>query len=142
MGLIHKKLKNYSQSLRLTSDALLIFKDLNQPTQQANCLSNLGSIYLEIKELDSALTYYEKAYALDQSMDIAWGIGNQLTNIGQVYVEKGNFLLAQQYLQRGLRVGQLGQKKEIAESMERLAYLYTCMHKNALSIEFGKKQWQ
>lgn len=46
-------------------------------------LTNLGNIYLEAKDIDSAIIYYEKALAIKDDF------GNALHNLGVAYRQKG-----------------------------------------------------
>lgn len=65
-------------------------------------IGNLGLIYTELGETDSAIFYSNKAKELFEKQDYIGGIGESFINIGKAYYLSGNYEKAKDYLRRGL----------------------------------------
>jgi len=66
----------------------------------------LGSIYLDINKLDSALIFGKKALTYSKESPIKTWNGIILLNIGRIYLQKENYDSAQSYFQQSLVVSQ------------------------------------
>ncbi len=72
--------------------------DLNAPIQLASALLNAGDEYLNQSNLDSALLYFQEASEIFDKEEYTIGKAYALGNMGLVYVEQGNFNLAEKNL--------------------------------------------
>jgi len=71
--------------LNETEKAKGLFTDgLELDPKHYRSLTNLGNLYLEAKETDTAIQYYEKALAIKEDF------GNALHNLGVAYRQKGD----------------------------------------------------
>lgn len=61
MGGIRYYQSNYPESIEYYYRALRLYDDLGDKGGQANCLNNIGNIYLDQADYDQALHYYQRA---------------------------------------------------------------------------------
>jgi len=67
IGVMHRKLGNYSESIQFQLKSLEKFDEIGDLTGQINVYMNIGNIYIFQNHPELAFPYYEKAYNL--SMD-------------------------------------------------------------------------
>jgi CHAT domain-containing protein/Tfp pilus assembly protein PilF len=101
---IYNVLGNYNQSITYYNEALQIYKDKSIVDNRNILFSNLGLVYLAIKEYKKALECFEEALSLDNSYVNASKAttANLYNNIANVYSNLNNFDKALEYFTKSL----------------------------------------
>lgn len=94
-GDLKKAKEQFLKSLKLASKAE------NQITI-ANSLGSLGLVATELLDYDSALVYFEKANSIHIDLKKERELSVGQNNIGLIYMYKGDFVKAHQYIQKSL----------------------------------------
>ena len=71
IGVIHRKLGNYAESIKFQLNSLEKFESIDDKKGQVACLMNIGNIYIFQKQAQLSLPYYKKAYDLANNFDDA-----------------------------------------------------------------------
>ncbi|RFS18427.1 tetratricopeptide repeat protein [Emticicia sp. C21] len=106
----------YQNALKVRAE-----KAENEDLDVAKSYNNIGQVYSNLGELDSALLFYEKTLAIYKNKQTDdQSIANAFNNIGSVYNEKGEFNKALDYHKRALII----EKKNSAKEKENIAISY------------------
>lgn len=93
--------------------------------EKAKILSELGTIFYYLGELEKALKYYEKALKLGEELEIKEGIAANLGNIGIVYSTRGERDKALEYYEKALKLHEeLGRKEGMAADLGNIGIVY------------------
>ena len=102
LGAVLRNTANYEESIIQTKKAVQIASRINHPDRQMTGNMNLGSTYLKLGQLDSAL-YYARAAQMFSNNPLAKGyIGNNLLTIGDIFLAKGDVVEAKKIFYEGL----------------------------------------
>ena len=102
LGGVMRNAANYEEEIIQLKKAVQIAAQINHPDRQMTGNMNLGSAYLKMGQLDSAL-YYAKAAQVLSNNPLAQGyIGNNLLTIGDIFLAKGNVTEAKKNYYEGL----------------------------------------
>ncbi len=102
LGAVLRNTANYEESIIQTKKAVQIAARINHPDRQMTGNMNLGSTYLKLGQLDSAL-YYARAAQMFSNNPLAKGyIGNNLLTIGDIFLAKGDVVEAKKNFYEGL----------------------------------------
>ncbi len=83
VGLYYWRYKtDYSQALRYYQEALQIARELDNKTDEADFLSNMGIIYKRIGNLDKAINLFNEALQIDYQLSREKEISKALNNLG------------------------------------------------------------
>jgi tetratricopeptide (TPR) repeat protein len=86
------------------AEALVIYRALRLPRQEARALNNMGIVFNALGEYEEALAHYKSALKLDQSLGDRAGIAYKLGNIGQCYADLGDLDRAESYLNKAMKI--------------------------------------
>ena len=89
MGLIRWRLGDYGVALQYLMEALEMFQQLGDRTNEVQVLSNMGMVYGVTGEHEHALDVYRRALAIYEELDASAGYGFALNNAAMVHVEAG-----------------------------------------------------
>lgn len=89
IGGYHEKNGDYALALDCQWSALKILKADGFDELSADIKENLGSIYEDKEDFDSAFYYFEKAYYLNLQSGDSLKLINNINNIGDIYRKKG-----------------------------------------------------
>ena len=91
-GVIHHKLGNDEEALRVFYEALLYEKQYPHPTYLPKILNNVGTALMQQDSLDKALMYFEKSLeVVEFSDDSTFNIA-PLANIALIYFQRGEYI--------------------------------------------------
>ena len=109
------------QAIESYAEALVIYRAVNMPRQEARALNNMGIVFAALGEYEEALAHYKSALKIDQALGERSGLALKLGNIGQCYADLGDLPRAESYLTRALAVaeqtGDLSATSDIAVSL-------------------------
>jgi tetratricopeptide (TPR) repeat protein len=94
--------KDYTQAMRYLEESYAMFQELNDPFRLVGSMNNLGNLYQDIDLDDKALDFYTQAYALSEKSGAKFG--DPLSNVGNIYFNKGNYREAIGYYERALNI--------------------------------------
>jgi|GEM_PF-1174955 len=118
-GRMDQSLKYHLKGLQLRE----VHEDL--PIKIAYSNASVGGVYYVLKDYDTALEYFDKAFAIRQAEGDTLGIGLSLKGIGRLYRLQGEYDQGLDYLLRALGIFQKVQGKgHIIDTYEELGYLY------------------
>jgi len=98
--------QNIQQQIFHFKEALRIAKEIGNINRQLLSAMNLGSSYLAINNLDSALAFSMEANRISDQSSLYKYKGFILSIIGDVYLKKGDKVLAKEYYYAGLKSAQ------------------------------------
>lgn len=76
-------------ALTIYQESLVLWRDLNNRSMEAETLDNIGTIYSNLGEKQKALAYYNQALKLEQSLGSRAKEAAVLSNIGVVFSDLG-----------------------------------------------------
>lgn len=105
MGLVRQYEQAYEQELAFFQEALSVEKAIKVPEEdQAITLHNIGFAYADLEQDELALSYFLKAVRTGNADD--YRKPNLHIGLGNFYLEKGNFPLAEEAFLNALRINQ------------------------------------
>ena len=117
---------NYKKSIAQYQLCADIFKEINLPQDEAIILSNIGSIYDEMGDIQSCLDYYDRSLKIKKEIGDSVGLGSSYNNIGYIHAEQGNHEKAFEYHSKALEIRTLiGDKKGICNSRNNIGLYYS-----------------
>ncbi len=106
-------------------EAVRVFELRENPSDQATCFNNIGAIYRQQGQLDTALGYYERALTSFEQVGNPANIAQSLNNIGMIYYSQGQLERALDYHERALTFfEQVGNPADIAQSLNNIGAIY------------------
>lgn len=135
MGVSHQKIGNLEAAEDNYQNALTIFQEQNDTRGLAFAYGNLGDLLLLRSEPEEALRFYEKSKPLFEKLKEQNGIAMSQTQVGIAQLLLDRFRIAEQSLQRGLRLAREVGARDVEK--DALYYLSQCAefrgdHKTAL----------
>ncbi|GAB4577599.1 MAG: hypothetical protein Fur0022_03300 [Anaerolineales bacterium] len=110
------------QAISLLQECERHFRELGNMRELIIAQTNLGGVFLEIGQLETAHSYAREAVARAQTNQDMWGLGLALSGLGDIFFKKGDFDAARQNMEASIEVFQkIGQKWLLAEAIWRLA---------------------
>ncbi len=105
-GISYSMQGNYSESLRLLTEAQLIFHAINDPEGLAKNYNNIGIVYDYQRNGEKAIEYYNKGDSICRVFDIHDLRSSINNNLGSVYLEKGYYKIAKSFFEKSLTISQ------------------------------------
>lgn len=100
---VYRKTNNYPASLKIYLNVLKIAKSQDNLELQGITHNNIGILYRQVGEYDSAISHYFEAIDLKMQFDPK-AAGNSYTNIGLIKIRLQEYEEAQKYLQKALEI--------------------------------------
>lgn len=94
IGLGFQKTGEYAKSLSLQKKALAIYTQSKNNLFIAKCYNNIALAYDEMDSIDLALEYYKKSLKINSDANFVSQIGLNQYNIGNIYLQKKDFVNA------------------------------------------------
>jgi serine/threonine protein kinase/tetratricopeptide (TPR) repeat protein len=96
MGRLHEASESYAE-------ALVIYRMLRLPRQEARALNNMGIVFAALGEFEEALAHYKSSLKIDQELGDRASLALKLGNIGQTYSDLGDVERGERYLSKALK---------------------------------------
>ena len=103
LGTCYEKMKIYDEALKAQQNSLKLFQEINDRSGICIAYSNLGSVYEDLENLDSAQFYFENAYSYSTPTNKTVTV-DILNNLGDVHRKKGNYSRSLEYTKQGLEL--------------------------------------
>lgn len=111
--------------LELYTDAMNIYRSINDNDGVAMILNNLGTLYRLLGNLDEALICYEKSGEIFKKLDNPIFNAMSLGNIGDIYLDKGELDIALDYLLEAHKILEnINDKVSLAEVKASIGIFY------------------
>jgi serine phosphatase RsbU (regulator of sigma subunit) len=141
IGIVHQIQKNFKKANEYYFKSLGYYQTLikaykkNKKTDLSNIKSglsnsfnNIGAIYLEFKNLDSASVYIEKSLKLREELGDSMNMVSCMLNLGDIYLQKKQFNKSEQYLNNAKKISlNSGNTRIVISSYDALSNLYRTM---------------
>ncbi|GAA0893417.1 hypothetical protein GCM10009122_30960 [Fulvivirga kasyanovii] len=125
IGVAHWTRGNYEEALEYLFEGLVIYKSINDPLGQANCLMNIGLVFSDQVNNEKALKYYFEAVDIFEELKKYDRIATTYNKIGTILLDEGKYDEAYNYLVKALNIHQNnGFKYGISEANNRLGLLF------------------
>ena len=96
-GLQFRRASEYSKSIETSLKAIEFYISINNVFGTSKCYQNLGNVYYNLGNFDSALNYYYKALEFFNTSNNTIGIADCYNNIGSVLKEMESYDKAMEY---------------------------------------------
>jgi tetratricopeptide (TPR) repeat protein len=117
-----------------------LLEGVRDKKEKANILTELGTIFYYLGELDEALEFYENALKLAKELKMKENMAIELGNIGNVYISKGDLDKALEYHEKALKMeGELGRKEKTADVLGHIGIVYGTKSELDKALEYFTK---
>ncbi len=99
---VYALLNDHENSIIYYNKAINLLKNSGDTIMLASAILNAGDEYLTHKDYDSALMLFKEAEFLYAKVNYTTGTAYTMGNIGMVYANTGNNLLAEQYMDQAI----------------------------------------
>ncbi|MBS1661557.1 MAG: tetratricopeptide repeat protein [Bacteroidetes bacterium] len=122
MGIVYRRMLDFRKAIEYDKKALDIYSlSAEDLLPRANVLANLANIYDDMGDGQRALSFYDSAMAICESIRNSRGIASNSLNKGIVYNGLGEYDSAFLYLNKGLGLyRQLGDKNSMSIALSEL----------------------
>lgn len=154
LGIVYWGMGDYGAAYKCFSQALAIWRDLNDPQGQGVTLGNLGQIAGELGHYEQARDYYLQALALLQAVGDRHGQAIDLLNLGAAYGYLEDYTTAMTYYAQARDLFRaVGDRQSEGATLTYCAYTYlaqgaaeqamACLEPAlAIFTELQQRQWQ
>ncbi len=116
LGICHTSLGDLDAAIKVLTQAQQDYAVLGDRPGQEACLGDLGNVYFEQQQYETAADSYSKALALARGVGDRLYEGQWLCNLAQVALEKGDWSGAEDYNRRALeRLKAIGDRRRLLE---------------------------
>ncbi|MEM5566742.1 tetratricopeptide repeat protein [Psychroserpens sp. AS72] len=125
VGVIHRRLGDYENSLKTYTTILNIFQNKKDSLAIASTLNSIGNIYGEMEKPDEAIANFSGALTIFETKKALRDIGNAHKNIGKMYILKKDTLAGISHLDKALAVAKTSNEDyQIALVLSTLGNVY------------------
>ena len=138
IGVIYgKKRQTYDKGIEYSTRALDFAKKVGNNEMESKISTNLGEIYFELGRDTLALQFFENAVTGYKGSE---ALSPALLNIGKVYAQRNDFLLAENYQKQALAIAEkLDSKRDMATALLNLASTYDKKGESDKALESYEK---
>jgi two-component system NarL family sensor kinase len=97
MGLCYQELANFPLAKKYFREAISRYEALDMPNDLALGYFNLGNLFIDLKQADSAIAFLKKGLTIAQETEDLQRVSRCMELLSDAYVLKGNYLQAYQY---------------------------------------------
>ena len=131
IGQINMKVGNYWEAVAYYKKAMTCTGKSKDKIYYASALNDVASAYQHLKQYNQALFYCQKAIAINNEIDNAYGIGLNYQILGDIYTQTENFGDAKTMLDEGMELLERSNDKT-AQSMTLLSIVALDIKSNHL----------
>ena len=107
---------------------------------KANALNNIGLVYYQKGEMDTALNFYTKSLAISEDQDDKLGISSCYHNIGSIFKSRGDIKKALENYHKTLNICQdEGYKQGITSALNNIGLIYIKQRDYNTALELFNK---
>lgn len=133
LGRLHESVQNYHYSIN-------IWYNLNDSLRIARGYSNIGNVYSEIPQFDSAQKYYKKSIDLCIKHNFKKPLSSAYLNLASLYMSKNRFDESIKLLLRSLKIKEeLGDNQGVANICSHISAIYKDQKNNIMALKYAKQ---
>ncbi len=102
MGVLLRKIGDYDEALSLSLEAADLYEGLRDTLLLGETFNNIGLIYKERNEIDSAQYYYEIALVYKEKSRNSRSLASTYVNLGLIYHEQGEYEKAEEHYRKAI----------------------------------------
>lgn len=142
-GIIKMSQNKYSEARDIFSKALLLTREIKEPKEEGNILSNLGLICFELGDYKQAINYHLEAYKIRVEIKDELGVSKSETSIGNVYFVQKNYEKALKYYKNAVKMNQkLQNPLQIGILQNNIGLIHLAQKKYKLALDFFEMAYQ
>jgi len=130
MGNIYNRQNRYPEAKKSYKESFRLFTELKNPTILVQCLQNLGVIYFNLHEIDTAKMLLTDAHDRAKNMDMNSSIATIDMNLTDIYIAESNFDKAGTYMEEGKSYAALSKNDKDISDYNHIAYELELKKKN------------
>lgn len=130
IGLIYQEMKQFGKAFEYHKKAINLRKELDLVDELPTSYNNLGICYKNLQNIDSAIICYNLAADYAKISSNKSQESTAYSNLGVLYFEKGDYLVAKNYLLEALEIDKSEQKAVMVN------------HLNLSGVYFALKEYQ
>lgn len=135
-GIVHRQRAEYLLALDHFQQSLDISHKMDDQSNVAFTLSDIGFVYKAMGDLDKALEHHLQSLQIREVLDDKHNIAYSLNNIGTIYKEIGDFDKALEYHEKSIELREvIGDSTGLAYSLNKIGSVYTAMGKSAEALD-------
>lgn len=120
--------------------ALHFARSQKDQARAVNLLNQLATNYFSYHQLDSAVVYFEQLIQLQQKSTNVAGLSSNLHTLGKLYLEQGNYPLAQTRLLEALRRAESDRDSFLIMSLSTdIAHIYTDQQSYGQALTYAQR---
>jgi tetratricopeptide (TPR) repeat protein len=120
IALVEKMMGRYDEALRLSLQSLTQHRRLGDAADEALCLNNLGALYLDRQEYESAGAHLREGLAICERHGLVSTRGLILANLAEIAMKTGDVAAADTYARRALEVAEAAGNRAVASWLKLL----------------------
>ncbi len=97
-------LENYENSKRYYSKAINLLRTIDNPTNLASALLNVGDLYFNEGQLDSASIYTRESAIIFEKINSKIGLAYAMGNMGMIYAEQDKYIEAEENMSDAIEI--------------------------------------
>lgn len=133
---VNYRQRNYNDALNYHFKALNIRKSLEgQKRSEASSLNNIGLVYQELEQFDSAIYYYEKSLKIKRELNLS-SLKSTLNNIGTILLDLKKPNEAKSYFIEARKVNSSPNDESKAVTLNGLGNLYNQLGNQILASKY------
>jgi len=101
---VYSIMKNHNNAIQYYKKGIEILRIENDSLNLASALLNAGDEYFNQKKLDTAIVYFEESGLIFKNIDYLMGTAYNLGNVGMVYAEQGNDVMAKENINQAIKI--------------------------------------
>jgi len=137
MGVFCQEHGVYTEAIDQFHKAMLLVEKQEQDSLYSNLFNRLGSIHMELKNYDTAETYFQKGIIASKTKS---SLALSKSNLGACYEKKGNYIKALAYQNESLEVySTLKNAQGISVVNENIGSIYEDLESYAIALGYFEK---
>ena len=100
------EVKDFNGAKSSTDSASYYFSEGYDFSRKQNYYLLKAATFQNVNLYDSAIVYYQKCHELAETQNSRWNMTEPLMQIGYVYLQQKNYVLAEKYVQMGLEIAE------------------------------------
>ncbi len=127
----------FQAAIQLWQEALKIYRELGDHSEEAASLNNLGIAYDSLGRYQKAIEFHQQSLTIEQEIGDRNGVATSLNNLGGAYRSLGQYQKAIEFHQQSLAIKQeIGDRNGEAGSLVNLGIAYDSLGRYQKAIEF------
>ena len=139
-GKVQATQSNFDEGFRLISEALQLYKTINNDHGISLCYEGMGLLLKDKGERKEAIAYYLKSARVNEAMGNKKDVSNTFRSIGVTYFEIGNYTEALNYYEKALQISkEINNEGITSRCLINIGNIYLTKGNYPLALEYHNK---